>query len=157
MEPEATCEIDVIADRAPRIVVDGEVLWSDGVVEDLVAGFEQWLYRLALARHKRRFVVFHAAALASDTKTFVFSGPSGAGKSSLALADGTDYVIPSHSYWNTSADYAFDLWDTDMRIRFGINNVTDERAPLADRFFGYFADAHRDYGRSYYLDVRMAW
>lgn len=86
VEPEATCEIEVIADRAPRIVVDGDVLWSDGVVEDLVAGFEQWLYRLALARHKRRFVVAHGAALVSDEKTVVFSGPSGAGKSSLALA-----------------------------------------------------------------------
>lgn len=86
VRPEAACEIEVIADRSPRIVVDGEVLWSDGVAEDLVAGFEQWLYRLALARHKRRFVVFHAAALVSDGRTVVFSGPSGAGKSSLALA-----------------------------------------------------------------------
>jgi hypothetical protein len=52
----------------------------------LVAGFEQWLYRVALGRHKRRFAVFHAAALVSDGATVVFSGPSGAGKSSLALA-----------------------------------------------------------------------
>jgi hypothetical protein len=61
-------------------------VWSDGLVEDLVAGFEQWLYRVALARHRRRFCVFHAAALVSDDATVVFSGPSGAGKSSLALA-----------------------------------------------------------------------
>lgn len=86
VEPDAECEIEVLAESYPRIVVDGEVLWSDGVVEDLVAGFEQWLYRLALARHKRRFAVFHAAALVSDRRTVVFSGPSGAGKSSLALA-----------------------------------------------------------------------
>ena len=83
---ESTCEIEVFADQSPRIVVDGDVLWSDGAVEYLVAGFEQWLYRLALARHKRRFVVFHAAGLVSDGRTVVFSGPSGAGKSSLALA-----------------------------------------------------------------------
>ena len=86
VEPDATCEIDVLVEGYPRIVVDGEVLWSDGRAEDLVAGFEQWLYRLALARHKRRFVVFHAAALVSPRGTYVFSGPSGAGKSSLALA-----------------------------------------------------------------------
>ncbi len=78
-------------------------------------------------------------------------------QSSLTLSDGTQYVIPSHSYYNFSADYAFDLWNSETRVRFGINNVSDERAPLADRFFGFFADAHRDYGRSYFIDVRMAW
>jgi hypothetical protein len=86
VEPDTNCEIEVLVEGYPRIVVDGEVLWSDGPVEDLVAGFEQWLYRLALARHKRRLVVFHAAALVSARGTIVFSGPSGAGKSSLALA-----------------------------------------------------------------------
>ena len=86
VQHESTCEIEVFADESPRIVVDGDVLWSDGAVEYLVAGFEEWLYRLALARHKRRFVVFHAAALVCDGRTFVFAGPSGAGKSSLALA-----------------------------------------------------------------------
>ena len=86
VQPEARCDIEVVADESPRIVVDGEVVWSDGEIEDLVAGFEQWLYRVALARHKHKFAVFHAAALVSDRATFVFSGPSGAGKSSLALA-----------------------------------------------------------------------
>jgi outer membrane receptor protein involved in Fe transport len=57
---------------------------------------------------------------------------------------------------NASLDYAFDLGPTETRIRFGINNLTNERAPLADRYFGYFSDAHRDYGRSYYIDARVA-
>jgi hypothetical protein len=86
LPPEASCDIEVIADGSPRIVVDGEVVWAGGVVEDLVAGFEQWLYRAALEQHQGRFGVFHAAALVSDGATVVFSGPSGAGKSSLALA-----------------------------------------------------------------------
>jgi len=30
------------------------------------------------------------------------------------------------------------------------------RAPLADRYFEYYSDAHRDYGRSFYFDVRVA-
>jgi iron complex outermembrane receptor protein len=30
----------------------------------------------------------------------------------------------------------------------------DERAPLADRYFGYNSDAHKDLGRNFYLDVR---
>ena len=85
VQPGPSCEIEVISDASPRILVDGEVVWSGGVAEDLVAGFEQLLYRVALARHKRRFAVFHAAALVSDGATFVFSGPSGSGKSSLAL------------------------------------------------------------------------
>jgi outer membrane receptor protein involved in Fe transport len=77
-------------------------------------------------------------------------------QSSLTLADGTLYVIPSHSYWNASVDYGFDIGAADMRLRFGVNNLGDERAPLADKYFGYFSDAHRDFGRSYYLDVRLA-
>ena len=86
LRPETTCDIEVIADASPRIVLNGEVVWADGIVEDLVAGFEQWLYRAALAQHEGRFGVFHASALVSDGATVVFSGPSGAGKSSLALA-----------------------------------------------------------------------
>lgn len=83
--PETGFDIEVIADKSPRIVVDGEVVWSDGEIEDLVSGFEQWLYLAALGRHRRRFPVFHAAAVVSNDATIVFSGPSGAGKSSLAL------------------------------------------------------------------------
>jgi|GEM_PF-1283510 len=86
LRPEAGFDIDVIADESPRIVVDGEVVWSDGDADDLVSGFELWLYRAALKRHARGLSVFHAAALVSDDATVVFSGPSGAGKSSLALA-----------------------------------------------------------------------
>ena len=77
-------------------------------------------------------------------------------QSSLTLSDGTRYIIPSHSYWNASADYAFEFGRTDGRVRLGVRNITDERAPLADRYFGYFSDAHSDYGRSYYLDVMFA-
>ena len=86
VEPTERCDVEVIADDSPRIVVDGEVLWSDGELEDLVAGFEQRLYGLAIARHRRRFAVFHAAAVVSEQASVVFAGCSGAGKSSLALA-----------------------------------------------------------------------
>ena len=65
------------------------------------------------------------------------------------------YTVPSVQTFNVNADYRFDWGDSDARIRFGVNNFTDKRAPLADRFFGYFADAHRDLGRSYYLDFRF--
>ncbi|ANO53154.1 TonB-dependent receptor [Woeseia oceani] len=76
-------------------------------------------------------------------------------QSSLGTQDGQEWVIPSMTTYNTSFDYRTDLFGTNTRFRFGINNLTNERAPLADRYFGYFADAHRDYGRYYYVDVRM--
>jgi outer membrane receptor protein involved in Fe transport len=41
------------------------------------------------------------------------------------------------------------------RLRFAVKNLEDERAPLADRYYGYYADAHQDYGRNYYLDLRV--
>ena len=53
-------------------------------------------------------------------------------------------------------DYHFDMGETGARFRLGVKNLTDERAPLADRYFGYFADAHSDYGRYMYVDLRMS-
>ncbi|MGQ8366085.1 TonB-dependent receptor domain-containing protein [Glaciecola sp. 1036] len=77
-------------------------------------------------------------------------------QSSLTLDDGTRYVIPSMTTFNATLDYRFDVNDVATRVRFGVVNLTDERAPLADRYFGYFSDAHQDYGRSYYIDVRAS-
>jgi outer membrane receptor protein involved in Fe transport len=66
------------------------------------------------------------------------------------------YEIPSMTTYNAKIDYTFRPSDRyELRTRFGINNLTDERAPLADRYFGYFSDSHRDLGRSYYLDLRL--
>ena len=75
---------------------------------------------------------------------------------SLTLSDGTQYVIPSMTTWNLRVDYTTEIGDGyELRSRLGVNNVGDERAPLADRFFGFFADSHRDYGRSFYFDLRL--
>lgn len=81
--------------------------------------------------------------------------------SGLTLAGGIQegviqYVIPSMMTFNASVDYRFETFgNTDARVRLGMNNVLDERAPLADRSFGYWADVHRDIGRSYYIDVKL--
>jgi iron complex outermembrane receptor protein len=69
--------------------------------------------------------------------------------------DGTLWILPSMTTYNTTVDYRFDMFGTDSRIRLGINNVTDERAPLCDCRFGYWSDAHRDFGRSWYVDLNM--
>ncbi len=81
-------------------------------------------------------------------------------QTSLNIDDGTpngiDYVIPSMTTYNASLDYRFSLMDAeDLRVRLGINNITDERAPLADVRFSYFSDMHRDLGINYYLDLKL--
>ena len=77
-------------------------------------------------------------------------------QSSLGTQDGQRWVIPSMTTYNASFDYGVDLFDTDTRFRIGVNNLSDERAPLADKYFSYWADAHRDLGRYYYVDIRMS-
>ena len=72
------------------------------------------------------------------------------------LSTGDLWPIPAMTTYNAKFDYGFDFGDTDMRIRLGINNVTDERAPIADESYGFFKDAHRDWGRYYYLDLRIS-
>ena len=51
--------------------------------------------------------------------------------------------------------YCFDLRGNDARGRFAVKNLEDDRAPTADRYYGYYADAHQDYGRNYYLDFQL--
>ena len=72
------------------------------------------------------------------------------------LSNGDAWPIPAMTTFNAKFDYGFDIGETDMRVRLGINNLTDERAPLADESFGFFKDAHRDWGRYYYVDVRIS-
>lgn len=74
----------------------------------------------------------------------------------LTLEDGSRYVIPSMTTYDATVDYRFDYAGASNRVRLGVKNLTDERAPLADRYFGYFADAHRDYGRYYYLSLKSS-
>ncbi len=78
-------------------------------------------------------------------------------QNSLTLDDGSLYWIPSVTTWNATFDYNWDMVDRDWRLRLGINNLFDKRAPLADRYFGFFADAHQgiEYGRNYYLQIRV--
>ena len=76
-------------------------------------------------------------------------------QSSETKADGTKYMIPEMQTINASVFYMFDIGDSKGRIKFAVKNVEDERAPLADRFYGFYADAHQDMGRNFYLDFKM--
>jgi len=67
-----------------------------------------------------------------------------------------NWWLTAMTTYNASFEYGFDTWGPDTRLRLGINNLSDERAPLCDCRFGYWSDAHRDNGRQYYVDVRMS-
>lgn len=76
--------------------------------------------------------------------------------SSVTLDDGTRFVLSPMTTANISVDYRFELSGVNSRVRLGVNNFTNERAPLADDYFGYASDVHSDYGRSFYVDLRMS-
>lgn len=75
---------------------------------------------------------------------------------SLTMEDGTKYWIDAMTTWNVRLDYRFDMAERPTRVRFGVKNLLDERAPLADRYFGFYSDMHRDYGRYFYSDILMS-
>lgn len=71
-------------------------------------------------------------------------------------SDGSQWVLKPMSTYNMSVDYRFDTFgDVDARARFGVLNFTDSRGPLSSNRFGYFSDMHRDFGRSWYFDLRL--
>lgn len=79
-------------------------------------------------------------------------------QTALTFDDGNGplYVIPSYTTFNASFDYSFDFFsDTRAKVRFGIVNLRDDRAPLADTRFGYYSDVHTDMPRSYYVDFKL--
>ena len=70
--------------------------------------------------------------------------------------DGSPWILKPMSTYNLSVDYRFDTFgDVRSRLRLGIVNLTDARAPLSSQRFGYFSDMHRDLPRSWYLDLRL--
>lgn len=71
------------------------------------------------------------------------------------LSNGDRFDVPSMTRYNVKADYAFELSGIDSRIRLGVNNFTDERAPLYDRSFGFDDDSHSDWGIYYYADLLL--
>tara|TARA_B100001057_G_scaffold441454_1_gene476085 strand:+ start:651 stop:3695 length:3045 start_codon:yes stop_codon:yes gene_type:complete len=69
--------------------------------------------------------------------------------------DGQVYEIPSMTTANLSVYKNLTLNGNDARLRLMIRNIADERAPLADGWFGFYSDLHRDEGRHFYLDLKM--
>lgn len=71
------------------------------------------------------------------------------------LSNGDIFPVKAMTTMNAKFDYSFAISDVASRVRVGINNVFDARAPIYDRSFGFADDAHRDFGRSYYVDLRF--
>ena len=76
-------------------------------------------------------------------------------QTSLGTKDGVPYLIPSMKTLNLTLGYEWEPNGKKARVRMAIKNLEDERAPTADRYYGYYADAHQDYGRNYYIDFTL--
>ena len=76
-------------------------------------------------------------------------------QTSLGTKEGIPYLIPSMTTMDLTLSYNFELRDQKARVRFAVKNLEDERAPTADRYYGYYADAHQDYGRNYFVDFTL--
>ena len=77
-------------------------------------------------------------------------------QTSLGIRDGIPYTVPAMTTMDLTLSYDFELSGQKARVRLAVKNLEDERAPTADRYYGYYADAHQDYGRNYYLDLRVS-
>ena len=114
----------------------GDLLEKDGVYDNkhsLRLSYDKGPYRVSLTGLKKGSFV----------------------QTSLGTKDGVPYLVPSMTTMDLTMSYSFGLRGNDARIRFAVKNLEDERAPTADRYYGYYADAHSDYGRNYYVDFQL--
>jgi len=114
----------------------GDLLGKDGVYDEkhsIRVSWDKGPYRVSLTGLKKGSFV----------------------QTSLGLKDGVAYVVPSMTTLNLTMSYDFDVRGNKAKVRFAVKNLEDERAPTADRYYGYYADAHSDYGRNYYVDFQL--
>ena len=68
--------------------------------------------------------------------------------------DGEYWTIKEYNKVSGYLDYSIGNGSKQTRLRFGINNIFDERAPLSSDIFGYYFDLHDNLGRYYYFDIK---
>jgi len=77
---------------------------------------------------------------------------------SVTGADFDEFTIPAWDQINLAADYTFEngmFGGDETRIRIGVNNVTDNKPPIADEFArGYFVSLHSNRGRYWHASIR---
>ena len=71
------------------------------------------------------------------------------------LSNGDRFPVPAMTRHNINVTRWLELGGVESRLRLGVNNFTDERAPVYDGSFGFAQDAHNDYGVFYYADLRF--
>ena len=77
-------------------------------------------------------------------------------QSAVVNNSGVPWTVDAMTTYNMSLAYRFDIDNTNMKITFGSNNLTNEDAPLAADTFGFDPDVHNGYGRTFYLDLRAS-
>ena len=129
---------------------------DSGVIpEDIpISGFGDLLNKDGVYDEKHNFRISwdkgpYGASL-SGTKKGAFA------QTSLGLRDGKPYIVDAVTHLDATLSYNFELSGNKARLRFAVKNLEDERAPTADRYYGFYADAHSDYGRNYYVDLRVS-
>jgi outer membrane receptor protein involved in Fe transport len=77
------------------------------------------------------------------------------------LCDSSTTIVDS-TYWlramettDLSLSYRTKINGNRLNARFTVKNITDERAPTADRSYGYWMGVHNDFGRYYNLDLKF--
>ncbi len=128
---------------------------SGAIPEDIpISGFGDLLNKDGVYDEKHNFRISwdkgpYGASL-SGTKKGAFA------QTSLGLRDGKPYIVDAVTHLDATLSYNFELSGHKARLRFAVKNLEDERAPTADRYYGFYADAHSDYGRNYYVDLRVS-
>tara|TARA_Y200000002_G_scaffold382957_1_gene402238 strand:- start:102 stop:3482 length:3381 start_codon:yes stop_codon:yes gene_type:complete len=100
------------------------------------------------ARVSYRLNDFSANLTAKHTGDYV--------QSAVVDSNGIPFKVDSFTTANLSLAYRFDVGDARVKATFGVNNIEDKTAPLADEAFGYDSDVHNGYGRSFYFDLRTS-
>ena len=70
---------------------------------------------------------------------------------------GAMWGVAPHKTMNLYTDYYTNFAESDLRIRMGVNNLEDERAPLASSRMGYFEDLDNNLRRNFYVDLRFTY
>lgn len=73
----------------------------------------------------------------------------------IVHSDGRLWQIDDYQTHNAYVQYTYDDGtDSPLRLRVGVENLTDEEPPLADTSFGYLGSIHSPAGRSVYASIR---
>lgn len=73
-------------------------------------------------------------------------------QSSLTLASGNRYIIPAME----TVDVRFTKATEKYSLSIHFHNLLNQRAPLADKYYGYYSEVHNDYGRYISLEYSLS-